>query len=117
MLNNSAKSGLVNSGFTRTGGDAISINATPAQIASYQQWQASSVHFYDLTRTLIYIVSAKGMPLVDITELNSAASTVFDSQQRFMQSLTEGQKATLGARLQVIARLQDQSEHGLLEVG
>jgi hypothetical protein len=117
MLNNLTKLGLVNNGFSRTNGDAMSIDATAAQSALYQQWEASSAHFYDLTRILTYIVSAKGTPLADITELKSAASTMFDSQQRFAQSLTEGQKATLGTRLQVIARLQDQSEHGLLDLG
>jgi hypothetical protein len=61
------------------------------QVSLYAALQTASAHFYDQTRVLTYIVNANGTLPVAIPELRQSATSVFETQDRFLASLRESQ--------------------------
>jgi len=105
--------GLQTSGFGGLSTDGLMIQATAEQSSLFKDSAAASIHFYDLTRILTYVVSANAEPSIEIPELRKSAATLFDSQRQFLESLTEPQKAAVDAHLRAMQTLRRDVEDGL----
>ncbi len=105
--------GLQSSGFggARTGG--LMIQATAQQSSLFQDSAAAAAHFYDLTRILAYVASANAEPSIELPELRKSAAALFDTQQQFLESLTEPQKAAVDEHLRATQKLRRDVEDGL----
>lgn len=110
--------GLRSSGFsaaTNTG--STTIQATGEQSSLFHNSAAASQRFYDLTRILTYFVSANGRPAIEMPELRKSATDLFDTQQQFLQTLTEPQRTAVSSHLRAIQRLRHEVETGLDRLG
>jgi len=105
--------GLQSSGFggASTGGSMI--QATAEQSSLFKDSAAASIHFYDLTRILTYVVSANPEPSIEMPEVRKSAAALFDTQRQFLESLTEPQKAAVDAHLRAMQTLRRNVEDGL----
>jgi hypothetical protein len=109
--------GLRSSGFNGTNISSVTTQATREQSSLFLDSVAASVRFYDLTRILTYFVSANGGPSIEMPKLKKSAAALFDTQQRFLQSLTEPQKTATDAHLRTIEKLRRDIENGLERLG
>ncbi len=108
-----ARLGLRSSGFGTASSGGRRIQASREQSSLFHESMAASIRFYDRTKILTYIVSAKGQPLIDAPELRKSAAALFDAQQQFVESLTEPQKAAIDPHLRDIEKLRRDVEYGL----
>jgi hypothetical protein len=106
--------GLRSSGFSAAANTgSTTIQATGEQSSLFHNSAAASARFYDLTRILTYFVSAKGKPAIGMPELRESATALFDSEQQFLQTLTEPQRTAVGSHLRAIERLRREVENGI----
>lgn len=108
--------GLRSAGFSAPSSGGRTIQASAQQSSLFRESVAAAMRFYDRSKILTYVVSAKGQSLIDTTELRKSAAALFDAQQQFLQSLTEPQKAALGPRIREMQKLQRDVEKGLNEL-
>jgi hypothetical protein len=105
--------GLQSSGFDGANTGGLMIQATAEQSSLFQDSAAASIHFYDLTRILTYVVSANAEPSIELPELRKSAAALFDTQRQFLESLTEPQKAAVDEHLRAMQTLRRDVEAGL----
>jgi len=109
-------SGLRNSGFGRANSSERVIQASPEQSSLFRESVAASIRFYDGTKILTYVVSAKGQPLIETSELRKSAVTLFDTHQQFLQSLADPQKMAIDSHLHSMQKRRRNVEKGLSEL-
>ena len=91
----------------------LRVQATPEQRSLFSDWTGSSSHFYDLTRINTYLLSAKGQPPIELSQLQNSAAALFDAQQRFLETLTGTQRVSLSSHLHAIEKLHHDIEKRL----
>lgn len=91
----------------------LRVQATPEQSSLFSNWTVNSSHFYDQTRISTYLLSAKGQPAVELSQLQNSAAALFDAQQRFLETLTETQRVSLSSHLHAIEKLHHDIEKRL----
>ena len=91
----------------------LSEAATPEQNSLFISWTGSYSHFYEQARLDSYVFNAKGKPPVEFAKLQNSAASLFDSQQRFIETLTSTQRVALRSQLHGIERLRVDSEKRL----
>ncbi len=115
-LEKSTGSGLLSTGFAAINTRVRLIEPTPKQTALYRKSVSISTRFYDRARILTYVVSAKGQAPVDIRELRESAAELFDTQQEFLQSLSEVQKVAVAPNLRDIDTARREIEKALIRL-
>lgn len=92
------------------------IQVTATQGSLFLESVTAAMRFYERSKILSYFVSAKGQALIETVELRRSATALFDSHERFLQSLTEAQRAALGPRTRELKKLQRAIERALKEL-
>jgi len=108
--------GLRSSGFGRANNSKRVIQASPEQSSLFHESVVASTRFYDRTKILTYVVSAKGQPLIETSELRKSAVTLFGAHQQFLQSLADPQKVAIDSHLRNMQKRRRNVEKGLNEL-
>lgn len=91
----------------------LRFQATAEQSSLFSNWTGRSSHFYDLTRINTYLLSAKGQPPIELSQLQNSAAALFEAQQRFLETLTGTQRVSLSSHLHAIEKLHHDIEKRL----
>lgn len=108
--------GLRSTGFSVPNPAEEMVQVTAAQGSLFLESVTAAMRFYERSKILSYFVSAKGQTLIETTELRKSATALFDSHERFLQNLTEAQKAALDPRTREFKKLQRSIEKALKEL-
>ena len=82
----------------------VKTQITPEQSSLFSIWIASSDHFYDLTRIGSDVLNAKRQLPVELVQLQKSAAALFDTEQRFLETLTGTQRMALRSQLHAIEK-------------